>query len=49
VLGRVQALRCAPALRAPAAARNRPPRGCGGASIVVGRSSNGYEGTVVPR
>ena len=38
VLGRVQALRCAPALRAPAAAWTRPARGSHGALIVGGRS-----------
>ena len=43
VLGRVQAFRCAPALRAPSAAWTRPARGGHEALIVEGRpsSSNG--------
>ena len=40
VLGRGQVLRCAPPLRAPSATWPQPPRGWGGAAIVVGRSSS---------
>ena len=50
VLGRVQALRCAPALRAPAAAWTQPPRGSEAAAIVGGRSSSkGNDGIGAPR
>jgi hypothetical protein len=50
-LDEVAALHCAPALRAPSAAWNRPPRGSHVALIVGGRSgsSNGKDGIGVPR
>jgi hypothetical protein len=44
VLGRVQVLRCAPPLRAPAATWTRPPRGRWVAAIVGGRSVSGSKG-----
>jgi hypothetical protein len=51
VLARVQRLRCAPPLQAPAALWTRPVRGSDEALIVEGRSSssNGSDGIGVPR